>query len=92
MSAKAKPRKKTHEELLQIASTAVHHEASIFMVPSSRGNGKYWFVDIEKRTCRDGDGNGCPGRYYHGTCSHLEACDLIVELMAKWKPLIPVGG
>ena len=77
---------KTRAELLLLATKTTRIDRDTFLVPSESDSRKTWEVNLEMKTCRDNkSGAGCPQRYYHPTCKHIEACSLIVTLVKQWE-------
>jgi len=82
---KAPPQKKSYSQLLLIASTALRESEDVFMFPSVTDENKIWHTNYKLKTCRDQDGNGCPALYYFRLCKHLEAIDVILDMLKRWE-------
>lgn len=81
---RSKPKEKSKTELLILASKAVRIDEVTFMFPSETNESKRWYVNTKSKTCRDGDGNGCPSMFYYHNCKHLKAAEFLLTLLKQW--------
>lgn len=78
------PKPKDTIELLKLALLTKRLNEEVFVIPSESDKNKLWHVNVQLHTCRDQNGNGCPAKYYYGTCKHELSTEMILEMMRQW--------
>jgi hypothetical protein len=78
------PKPKDAITLIKLALLTRRLNDNIFVIPSESNESKQWYVDISVHTCRDQVGNGCPAKYYYGTCKHELTVEMILQMIDQW--------